>query len=239
MLKSVVKRTIHQFGFDLKRFDPSRSEEATLMAVFAAHDVSLVFDVGASAGLFGRVLRDAGYRGRIVSFEPLSGAREQLLEVSRKDSLWEVAPRAAIGAEDGEIEIHIAGNSHSSSVLEMLDSHLEAAPESAYVGGEKVPLRRLDAMAPDYLRDDSRLFIKIDTQGYEDQVLKGAEHLLPKAVGLQLELSLVMLYKGQCLFDEMIARCKALGFNLWTISPVFSNSGTGRLLQVDAIFFRD
>jgi FkbM family methyltransferase len=239
MLKSIVKRMIRQAGFDLKRFDPSRSEDATLMAVLGAHNVNLVFDVGASSGIFGRVLREAGYRGRIVSFEPLSSVREQLLENSRKDSLWEVAPRAAIGSEDGEIEIHIAGNSHSSSVLEMLESHSDAAPESAYVGSEKTPLRRLDSMAPDYLREDSRLFIKVDTQGYEDQVLKGAEHLLPKAVGLQLELSLVPLYKGQCLFAEMVARCKALGFNLWTMSPVFSDSRTGRLLQVDAIFFRD
>ena len=239
MLKSIVKRMIRWAGFDLKRFNPSYSEDAMLMAVFSAHNVNLVFDVGANAGLYGRILRDAGYHGRIVSFEPLSAVREKLLEVSSKDPLWEVAPRAAIGSEDGEIEIHVAGNTVSSSVLEMLESHRGAAPESAYVGSEKTPLQRLDTVAPDYLRDDSQLFIKVDTQGYEDQVLKGAEHLLPKAVGLQLELSLVPLYKDQCLFTEMVARCNALGFNLWTISPVFGDSRTGRLLSVDAIFFRD
>jgi FkbM family methyltransferase len=239
MLQSFVKRMIRKVGFDLKRFDPSHSDDAVLMAVFASHNVNLVFDVGANAGLYGRVIRDAGYRGRIVSFEPLSAVWEQLRDVSRNDSLWEVAPRAAIGGEDGEIEIHIAGNSFSSSVLEMLDSHRDAAPESAYVGSEKTPLRRLDTVAPDYLREDSRLFIKVDTQGYEDQVLIGAEHLLPKTVGLQLELSLVPIYQGQCLFPEVVERCKALGFNLWTLSRVFGDSHTGRLLSVDGIFFRD
>jgi FkbM family methyltransferase len=237
MLRSIVKRILRQAGFELKRVE--HSDDVMLMAVLAAHDVNLVFDVGANAGLYGRVLREAGYSGRIVSFEPLSAVREKLLEVSRKDPLWDVAPRAAIGSEDGEIEIHIAGNTVSSSVLEMTESHRDAAPESAYVGSEKTPLHRLDTLAPDYLREDSRLFIKVDTQGYEDQVLKGAEHLLPKALGLQLELSLVPLYKGQCLFSEMVDRCQAMGFNLWTISRVFGNSRTGRLLSVDAIFFRD
>jgi FkbM family methyltransferase len=197
-----------------------------------------VFDVGANVGQFGRSVRDAGYRGRIVSFEPLSAAWEQLVAASRSDSLWQVAPRAAIGNEDGEIEIHVSGNSMSSSVLDMLDAHAIAAPGSAYVGREKVLLRRLDTVAVDYLRPDSSLFVKIDTQGYEDRVLQGASNLLKNTVGLQLECSLVPLYEGQLLYDEMSRRLKALGFALWGITPGFFDPGNGRLLQIDATFFR-
>lgn len=238
MLKSLVKRTIRRLGFDLRRYHPSGSETAQFMTMLSAHGINLVFDVGANIGQFGKSLREADYRGRIVSFEPLAAARVQLLSVSRNDSLWAIAPRAAIGSEDGEIEINVAGNSVSSSVLGMLDAHASSAPCSAYVGSEKVPLRRLDAIASDYLVPGSVLFIKIDTQGYEDRVLQGATSLLDRAVGLQLELSLVPLYDGQRLHEELISQLKALGFELWGMAPVFIDPTSGRLLQVDATFFR-
>jgi len=237
-MKSFIKRLIRFFGFDLRRYNPASSKSAQLIRMLSAHKVNLVLDVGANTGQFGRFLRDAGYHGRIVSFEPLFAAWEKLSETSRKDSRWEVASRAAIGSEDGEIEIHVAGNKESSSALKMLDSHANAAPESRYVGNERVPLRRLDSIAPDYLRSDSVVFLKIDTQGYEDRVLQGATGLFGRLAGLQLELSLVPLYEGQRLFDDLLDEVKEKGFDLWSIWPVFTDQNSGRLLQVDATLFR-
>lgn len=237
-MKSFVKRTIRCLGFDVRRYNPALSESAQFIRMLSVHRINLVFDVGANIGQFGQFLRNAGYHGRIVSFEPLSAAREQLLKAGRKDALWEVASRTAIGSKDGEIEIHVAGNSESSSVLNMLESHADAAPESRYVGSERVPLRRLDSIALDYFRPDSVAFLKIDVQGYEDRVLRGATRLLDRLVGLQLELSLVPLYEGQRLFDDLIEQMQATGFELWAMSPAFVNRQNGRLLQVDATFFR-
>ena len=148
------------------------------------------------------------------------------------------ALQTAIGEENGEIEIQIAGNSHSSSVLDMLDTHVRAAPDSKYIGKEKVALRTLDSIAPNYMDSNSIAFIKIDTQGYETQVMNGAKKLMSQIVGLQVEISLVPLYKGQCLFDEMLKKLKNDGFELWSISTVFSDPNTAQLLQVDATFFR-
>jgi FkbM family methyltransferase len=183
-------------------------------------------------------LREYGYRGRIVSFEPLSAAREILLKASSGDPLWEVAPRAAIGSEDGEIEIHVAGNLASSSVLDMMEVHLKNAPRTKYVGVEKVPLRRLDAVGLEYIRSDSVLLIKIDTQGYEDKVLKGATELLKVAVGVHLEMSMVQLYQGQPLFDSLIPDLKERGFEMWDWNPQFFDHQSGRLLQGDGTFYR-
>ena len=183
-------------------------------------------------------MREIGFDGKILSFEPLSEARESLLKISRNDSMWQVALQSAIGEENGEIEINIAGNSQSSSVLDMLDTHVRAAPDSKYIGKEKVALRKLDTIAPDYMDSNSIVFIKIDTQGYETQVMNGAKKLMNQIVGIQVEISLVPLYKGQCLFDEMIKKLKNYGFELWSISAVFSDPNTGQLLQVDATFFR-
>ena len=238
MTKAQIKKAIRSLGFDLTRFHPNASPDARLMAMLEAHKVNLVLDVGANIGQFGKMLREARYRGRIVSFEPLSTARIELISNSQGDSMWEVAPQAAIGGEDGNIEINIAKNSVSSSALDMLDAHSSAAPGSLYIGTELVPLRRLDSIASKYLQKDSTAFLKIDTQGYEDRVLSGATELLRSIIGLQLELSLVPLYSGQRMFDDLIEDLKIAGFEIWGISPAFVNPNTGRLLQVDATFFR-
>lgn len=238
MLKPLLKRAFHTIGYDVRRYDPAMTESARFMAALKARNVNLVFDVGANIGQFGLSLREMGYKGRIVSFEPLQAAWNQLSLASQDDPMWEVAERAAVGGEDGEIEINVAGNSVSSSILKMQEAHVRAAPASAYVGKEKLPIRRLDTIGSRYLHPDSILFLKIDTQGYEAQVLKGASHLLEKAVGVHLELSFIPLYDGQCMYDELIGQLKALGFEMWDIMPNFLDTQSGRLLQADATFFQ-
>lgn len=207
--------------------------------MLAHHGVDLVLDVGANTGQFVKSLRSAGYKQRLISFEPLSVAHAELMLASRSDALWEIAPRGAIGDHDGEVEMNVAGNSVSSSALDMLDSHASAAPDSVYIGIERAPLSRLDTIALDCIKPGTRPFIKIDTQGYEDRVLDGATELLALTKGLHLELSFVPLYEGQKLFDELVKRLQALGFSIWSIYPGFCEPCSGRMLQVDATFFRD
>ncbi|WP_410175184.1 FkbM family methyltransferase, partial [Nodularia spumigena] len=108
--------------------------------------VDLVFDIGANTGQFATELRSIGYKGRIVSFEPLSDAHKKLNQEAARVSQWQVHPRIAIGDFNGEIEINIAGNSVSSSVLPMLEAHATAAVKSAYISTEKVAIARLDSI---------------------------------------------------------------------------------------------
>jgi FkbM family methyltransferase len=237
-MKSLIKRTIRSLGFDLSHYSPASSEAAQLLKILIVHEVNLILDVGANTGQFGSYLRDAGYRGRILSFEPISTSWNQLIKNSKGDDLWDVAPRAAIGNNDGEIEIHVSENSVSSSVLNMLDAHSNSAPDSRYIGVERVPLRRIDSAVKNYLAQDAKIFLKIDTQGYEDRVLEGAVDILPRVTVIQLELSLVPLYEDQRLFDELILKLKSYGFELWAITPVFIDPKSGRLLQIDATFCR-
>jgi FkbM family methyltransferase len=238
MINRIVKSAIHWLGYDLRRYRPATSAAAQFHAMLSAHNINIIFDVGANIGQFATKLRNGGYSGRIVSFEPLSTARAELLRRSKYDPQWVIAPQAAIGSQDGEANIHISGNSVSSSLLEMINTHAIAAPESIYVDSEMVSLRTLDGLASKYLQSDSILFIKIDTQGYEEQVLLGAKSMLQRAAGIQLELSMVPLYKNQLLYSELIFQMKELGFELWNLSPAFIDPITGRLLQVDATFYR-
>ena len=239
MIKKTIKKLSRSLGIDLKRYNIQTSEAAKMQRLLAYHNIDLVFDVGANIGQYAKLLRELGYSGRIVSFEPLSSAYSQLKAVSEKDPLWEIAPQTAIGNQEGEIIINIAGNSYSSSALPMLDAHLESAPESAYSGSETVKLSRLDTLAKDYIKSETKsIFLKIDVQGLEKQVLEGATAILPLVKGIKLELSLVPLYEGQVLFKEMIDIIEKLGYELYGIEPGFTAEKTGRMLQMDGIFFK-
>lgn len=239
MPKKIIKKLAKSLGIDLKRYNVQTSEAAKMHRLLAYHNIDLVFDVGANIGQYAKLLRELGYSGRIVSFEPLLIAYSQLKVVSEKDPLWEIAPQTAIGNQEGEIIINIAGNSQSSSALPMLDAHLESAPESAYSGSETVKLSRLDTLAKDYIKSETKsIFLKIDVQGLEKQVLEGATAILPLVKGIKLELSLVPLYKGQVLFKEMIDIVEKLGYELYGIEPGFTAEKTGRMLQMDGIFFK-
>jgi FkbM family methyltransferase len=235
----LIQKAANRFGVDIREYKPQRSGFGQLSLMLADQNINLVLDVGANTGQFAKSLRAAGYTKQLVSFEPQSNAHRQLLQASRNDPQWEIAPRTAIGDHEGEVEMHIAGNSVSSSVLDMLESHKIAAPNSAYVGTERAPLSCLDTMTHTYLQPATIPFLKIDTQGYEDRVLDGASDLLAKARGLHMELSFVPLYAGQKLFDDLVQRLQNLGFSIWSISPGFCDPRSGRMLQVDATFFRN
>jgi len=147
-----------------------------------------------------------------------------------------VHPRCAVGAAAGSIEINISENSVSSSVLPILGDHVSAAPGSRYVGREKVPVITLDSLQSTMSLRDA--FLKIDTQGFEAEVLKGARQILPTLVGLQIECSVAPLYLGQADFLELLATVRDAGFQVWSLDPGFRDRASGRLLQFDAVFFR-
>ena len=237
-IKNSLKKALNAAGIEAHRFSPSSSKLARLMASLRTFNIDLVIDVGANDGQFSLELRAGGYSGQIVSVEPMTSAHERLSDLSQGDSAWHVHPRCAVGDKTDVIELNIAGNSVSSSVLPMLASHSNAAPESAYRGKETVPLTTLDLILPKYLGQSNAPLLKIDTQGYEWQVLLGAKEMIPKVRGVLMEVSLIPLYDGQHLWQESISQLEAEGFVLWALEPVFIDHSNGRTLQMDALFFR-
>lgn len=237
-LEHGLRRALQRLGLDVRRHRPQATPAGRLASMLATHGVQLVFDVGANTGQFARELRDGGYAGRIISFEPLAAAHARLSRQAAGDPRWKVAQRGALGAAEGELVVHVAGNSVSSSALPMLPRHRDAAPDSATVAHERVPMSTLDRVAPAYLAPGEVAFLKIDTQGYEDHVLSGAGATLPAIAGLQLELSLVPLYDGQLDHEAMGARVRQLGYVPWAIWPGFCDPRDGRMLQIDVVYFR-
>ena len=237
-MKSIIKNVFKKFGLELHRYTPGSSTSAQIISSLKKFEVDLVIDVGANLGQFASELRGGGYKGSIISFEPLSVAHARLQKLSKRDAKWHVYPRCALGDRIGEVEINIAGNSASSSLLPMLDSHLSAAPHTAYVGKESVSLLTLDSISSDYISQFKNPFLKIDTQGYEWAILDGALNTLPYIRGVLLELSLVPLYEGQYLWRELLERLEFSGFTLWAMQPEFVDPNDGRTLQINGIFFR-
>ena len=231
-LKARARSAAHAFGYDIHK-----SQDRRASALFSLLGIDLLIDIGANRGQYALSRRANGYKGEILSFEPLSTAHATLLALARNDPNWTIADRVAIGDRSGEIEINLAQNSASSSVLPMLDAHLAAAPHSRYIGKETVPLRRLDDLLVSTV-GGRKIFLKLDVQGFEGCVLNGAEQVLRKALALQLEMSLLPLYEGEILMLEMCQYLREKRFALWDLEPGFRDPTTGRLLQMDAVFTR-
>lgn len=238
LINKTIKKLFKKLGFDLTRYNPASSQNARILEFFSIYKIDTVLDVGANIGQFAMGLRESGYKGRIISFEPLSEAYSHLLINSKNDPNWIIAPRMAIGSEEGKKTINMSGNFVSSSILKMTNIHIKGAPESAYVGSEEIYINKLDNIWKTFFKNKDNIFIKIDVQGYESQVLKGATNILSKIKGIQIELSLVPLYENQLLFRDMLDYITSLGFELWDILPGFRDKQSGKLLQFDGIFFR-
>jgi len=234
-----IHRLLRGLGWEVQRFKNSNGEARVLADILRFTRADVVLDVGANLGQFGDQLLSLGYGGKLVSFEAIPNVHSQLLQHARQRSpAWIVAPCAALGSRRGSIDINISANVLSSSVLPMREAHLAAAPTSNYVDRQTVAMERLDELARPLVPASARLFIKIDTQGYELEVLKGATDLLPQTAGVQIELSLVPLYEGAPTFLGMMQYLQAVGFEPFGMVPVFRDVRSGRLLQVDGFFTR-
>lgn len=233
-----ARRFLQARGLDLVRYEPGTHALARRARLLHAYQVGVVLDVGANVGQYGTQLRDIGYAGRIISFEPLRDAFHQLSAVAKADGSW-TSFNCGLGDVDGRTQIHVAGNSQSSSILSMLPAHLASEPASEYVASEGIEVHRLDSLFQDLGVGRDNVLLKIDTQGFEKRVLGGAEQSLRMIQTIQLEMSLVPLYEGEASFDEMYRLVQSKGFRLVSIETNFADQQTGQLLQLDGIFHRE
>jgi FkbM family methyltransferase len=236
----VTKKIFQNFGILIRKYNPATSEELRRIKLLEHYNIDLVFDIGANKGQYATGIMDAGYKNKIVSFEPLSSVHSIIENESKKHTNWTVAPRCAIGAKKEEIEINISANSVSSTLLNMLDSHIEGAPESKIIGKEKVQVYPLDEIGLNYTANAKNIFLKIDVQGFEQEVLKGAESMIAKAKGIEMEISLIPLYENQnWLLPQVLEYMTSKGFVMTSIVPAFTDNKTGKVLQCNGIFFRN
>jgi FkbM family methyltransferase len=213
------------------RFAPAERRARLL----GAYDVDLVVDVGANVGQYAAALRAAGYEGRVASFEPLAAPYAALADAAAGDRAWE-AWRLALGARRGAVRANVAEDHRNSSVLKVGERHLRAVPDSRTVAVENVRMERLDDLWPHLAAAARHPCLKIDTQGYELEVLRGAARALDDVVLVEAELSLLPTYEAGPMFEDVVAFLAEHRFSPIAFEGVLDDRATGEMLQVDAIF---
>ncbi|MCU0321513.1 MAG: FkbM family methyltransferase [Chitinophagaceae bacterium] len=219
----------------LRKF--TRNYDAVRQSLFDKFKINVVFDVGANIGQFAKTLQHSGYKGKIISFEPIDEIRQVITEYIHLFPKWKILPYA-LGSVNEKSIINISANSASSSLLDMKDTHIEAAPQSKYIKKQEVEVKTLDSIYREYIKEGDRIFLKIDTQGFEFNVLEGSEEFLHKVLGIELEMSFEQLYANETTFEKLYQYLYIRNFRLFYIHPVFQNPETLQLLQADCIFFK-
>jgi FkbM family methyltransferase len=231
-----LHRLLRRFGVDLVRHPGTTTTLGRRIGHIRAWDVDLVIDVGANAGQYARELRALEYRGQIVSIEPLPAAADHLERLARADPRWRTL-RLALGKADAPAPLFVAANSYSSSLFKATGVHERAAPDARPVATIETQVRRFDGLADELIGGASRPLLKLDTQGAELDILEGAGEALDRFVGLHLEMSLVPMYAGAPLMADVVDWLETRRFLLTELEPEFSDPETGRLLQVNGLFY--
>ena len=219
-------------------FDHPVRNAPKLFAVKAAElGVNCVLDAGANRGQFAREVRECGYTGTIVSFEPQSSVHAELADASAGDANWYVAPRMALGDMEGAAEINISENLASSSLLPVMERSVSAAAGSAFAAKETDPVHRLDDVIEAAWKPPFGL--KLDTQGFEIRVLEGGLETLAQTKLVLSEMSLSELYEGGASFVDVYRFLQAQGFRCISLVHGFADNTRHELLQVDGVFVRE
>lgn len=196
--------------------------------------IRTVLDVGAHVGEFASAARLMFPQAKIYSFEPLPEAFQKLKARMHAFPRWQGFP-FALGERSGETELYKSAYTASSSLLPMAATHVREFPWTQTREKIRVPLKRLDELKLDL---EPRVFLKIDVQGYEMPVLRGAEALLPHIDVCLVEISFEPLYQGEALFDEVYGWMQKQGFRYRGAWSQFVSLQDGRILQQDALFIR-
>jgi FkbM family methyltransferase len=200
--------------------------------------IDCVFDVGANSGQYASRLRHLGFRGLIISFEPIPEAAAELTRAARRDPAW-VVKQLALDSRVRTAHFHVMKDSQFSSLREP-DHSASAAFADKNLVEQTIPVET-QTVANLYPQLQSefgfeRPFLKMDTQGHDADVVQGADTHIGRFVGLQSELGLTTLYKGAKNFQETLDYYRKLGFKLSALVP--NNAGSfPDLYEVDCLMY--
>ncbi len=241
-MKRLVSRMAERLGY---KIIPTWQMETYfslrhLQRLLTMLSVDLVIDVGANAGQFHDMLRDqAGYKGRIVSFEPVPHLAQMLTNRAKSDPLWTVKHQA-LGASPGTVMFNVMKDTEFSSFLTPNHDDIDIFKGQNTVC-ERVPvdITTLDIFLMDYSKTTTskNIYLKIDAQGFDLEVLKGAETILPSVAALQVEASVRPIYENAPNYQDMIGYLESSGY---VVSGFFPNNDGHfpQLIEFDCYMIR-
>jgi len=216
--------------------------EAHLSYLLSALGINCVLDVGAHKGEFCAMLRELGYTGPIRSFEPVAAHFERLQARMAGDAQWR-GFQIALGTEDRDAEIHVTRSSTFASFLGPSDyGNRQFHDDLESERDERVPVRRLDGIWDECMTgiEHPVVLLKIDTQGMDLEVVRGAGDRLAAVSAIQTEVSLKPIYSGMTTgLADSLGQLKAMGFEPTAFAPVSRDPVDHlRLIEMDCMLIR-
>jgi FkbM family methyltransferase len=200
--------------------------------------ISLVVDVGAHTGAYGQAIRDhTSFIGPIVSFEPAPTAFVELSDLARRDGRW-TCVNAALSDRRGSATLQIPVEQ---PLLASLLPAREGPFADAASGGlseVQVAVVTLDEGLAGILKEDDRVLLKIDVQGLELSVLRGATTALSRVELVECELPLSGGYEGQASLRDIVDFMDDIGLRPIGVEPNWVDPHSGRMMDADFLFAR-
>lgn len=225
-----------RWGTPIPRQPVSGYLEWTLLRdVLQNYAINCVLDVGANTGQFARNLRRVGYRGHICSFEPTEQAFAALSAGFRADPNW-TGYNCALGSENTNRAIHVTVESTAMS------SFLQPRDAGWQLQEAVVEIKRLDAVFLDVLAatglNDPRVFLKMDTQGFDLEVFSGAQNCLDRILGIQSEISVKPVYEGMPHYLDSLRIYQENGFDLYGLAEVVRHPQQNHIIEMNCVMMR-
>lgn len=240
---ATVKRLLHamaiRLGFDItltrnKQWDI----ESHLRNVFAKYEIDCVIDVGANEGQYGSMLRRLGFTGHIVSFEPIKAVHDRLALATRGDSKW-TSFNLALGDRAEKKTLNVYEGSVFTSFLTANAYSKDVWPSRGASSPQDVMVARLDEVFPEIVRrtNASRYCLKLDTQGYDLAVFRGAKGVLDRVRVLQAEIPMIQLYEGLPEPCSVIEEYTKEGFQISGLFPI-SREESLAVIEFDCVMIK-
>lgn len=233
-ISETVKKVLRKYGYALNAVKPNTDAWARREALVSSMGISTIVDIGGHYGNYGKRLRDIGYHGTILSFEPQPAAIPFLRAAATKNPPWEVFP-FALSDFEGEADFFVSLRDSSSSLHEM-SMKAQAMAKAPLIEMQRVQVKTLDAVMSDRKELHGNLYVKCDAQGAEERIMIGAAKTLDYAQIVEVELSIADMYAGQWNFRSALDWFIAKGFEIYSLEAGFADPVSGRVMQIDAIF---
>jgi FkbM family methyltransferase len=205
-----------------------------LLRMVSPEQAAVVYDVGANVGTWTLLLKAIHPHSQVHAFEPLATHLDAFNKNVERLNNVRLHP-IALGESAGVGAMHVTSFTDASSLLPLAKAGAEQWHIDE-IGQQSVQVETMDGWqartgAP------KPSFIKLDVQGYEWSVLRGASRCLANASAVLLEVSFQEFYEGQRGLPDLVALLAGHGF---TLNGLGRDTALGRpLIQADALFTAD
>jgi FkbM family methyltransferase len=234
---NILRTIAGWFNYDVIRQSKDILLDRHLKNLLEHHNIDCIIDAGANHGQYALSLRNMGYKGEIHSFEPLSGAYATLVSHAEHDADW-YTYNFALGSSPAELTINVAENDDFSSFLTPTDYSEETFSNKSRIDHQElVKVKVLDDVLAKTI-GDKYIHLKMDTQGYDLEVFKGAQKILDQIKTLQSEISIKQLYEGMPDYITSLSTFRDAGFNITGLFPVTRDKQDLSVIEFDCVMVK-